>query len=487
MSVQLTADLVEATSGILLSGRFDNASPIPDFHRECWELYCTDENRCGVVAPRGHAKSTALTFSFTLTAVLFRKYSFIILIGSTEDKANEQLSNLIEELTLNEDIKKEFGLLVFETVTKSEIIVRCDDGHRFRIMSRGAEQKIRGALWNGKRPDLIICDDMEDDEQVMNVERRKKFRKWFFRAVVPALSMHGHMRVHGTILHEDSLLARLMKNSAWKMLFYKAHESYSDFSNLLWPERWTEEKLRGIQREHEDDGDSAGYSQEYLNTPLDDNEAFLKKDNFLPMKDEDYDSPKIYIAGADWAISKKDSANRTSFTCGGKDRDNIVHVVGQTVGRWDSAEIVDEFFDFYERWKPVAWYVETGQIWLAIKPMILKEMQTRDVWVNLVEVAPIGDKAARARIMQKRHKAGGMRFDKTAEWYPGYETEMLSFTGVTDAKHDDQFDSTALMMRGFEEFSEVEEDDLVSEDEWLADREARRHRQEHHGRTRAGY
>lgn len=487
MNITLTADLVEATAGVLLSGRFDNASPIPAFHRECWEHYCSDGARCGVVAPRGHAKSTALTFSFTLTSVLFRRYSFVILIGSTEDKANEQLSNLIEELTLNEDIKREFGLMHFETVTKSEIIVRCDDGHRFRIMSRGAEQKIRGAMWNGKRPDLIICDDMEDDEQVMNVDRRKKFRNWFFRAVVPALSMHGHMRVHGTILHEDSLLARLMKNPAWKMLFYKAHESYTDFSNLLWPERWTEEKLRAVQQEHEGDGDSAGYSQEYLNTPLDDNETFLKKENFIAMSDEDYDSAKIYIAGADWAISKKDSANRTSFTCGGKDKNNLVHVVGQTAGRWDSEEIIEEFFDFYERWKPVAWYVETGQIWLAIKPLILKEMQRRDTWINLVEIRPIADKAARARILQKRHKAGGMRFDKQADWYPGYEAELLTFTGVTDAKADDQLDSTALMMRGFEEYSDIEEDDLISEDEWLEERESRRARSEHSGRTKAGY
>lgn len=487
MSIDFSADLVEATAGILLSGRFDNASPIPDFHRECWDLYCTQNSRCGVVAPRGHAKSTALTFSFTLAAVLFRRYSFVILVGSTEDKANEQLSNLIEELTLNEDIKREFGLQSFETVTKSEIIVRCDDGHRFRIMSRGAEQKIRGAMWNGKRPDLIICDDMEDDEQVMNADRRKKFRNWFFRAVVPALSMHGHMRVHGTILHEDSLLARLMKNPAWTMLFYKAHNSYSDFTGLLWPERWTEEKLRSVQMEHEGDGDSAGYSQEYLNTPLDDNETFLKKENFLPMVEEDYLSQKIYIAGTDWAISKKESANRTSFTCGGKDVNNIVHVTGQAVGRWDSQEIIDELFDFYDRWKPVAWYVETGQIWLALKPLIMKEMQQRDTWINFVEVASITDKASRARIFQKRHKAGGMRFDKQADWYAGYEAELLTFTGVSDAKADDQFDSTALMMRGFEEYHDLDEEDLVTEDEWLEERESRRARQEYHGRTKAGY
>lgn len=487
MSVVLTAKLIEAFAGTFLSGRYDDAKPTPAFHRKAWKLYTSDEKRACVVAPRDHAKSTALTFDYILANVCFRTCQYVLLIGATEPKASEQLSNISEELAGNDDLRREFGIVGFETEQKTDIIVKFDDGHRFRIRAYGGEQKIRGAMWNGRRPDLIVMDDVEDDEQVESEERRKKFRKWFFRAVVPALSKRGRIRVHGTILHEDSLLSRLQKNRMWSCQFYKAHKSYSDFSELLWPDRWTVEDLRAKQIEFEDDGDTGGYSQEYLNTPLDDNEAFLKKENFIAMTDRDYDSPKVFFAGADWAISKKDSANRTSFTAGGKDIQNIVHVMGQDVGRWDSEEIIEHLFDFYNRWKPVVWYVETGQIWLALKPMILKEMQKRDIWINFSEHAPITDKASRARIFQKRHKAGGMRFDKRASWYSGYEAELLTFTGVTDAKADDQFDSTALMMRGVEEYHEIEEEDTVTEDEWMAARASRDARSLNDGRTSAGY
>lgn len=473
MAVKLTPKLIEAFAGTFLSGRYDDAKPTPAFHRKGWSLYCSPVKQAGLVAPRGHAKSTAFTYDYILAECLFRTARYVILIGSTEDKAAEQLSNLSEEIETNEDMRREFGVAGFETQQKTEIIVRFTDGARFRILARGAEQKIRGAMWNGMRPDLIVCDDMEDDEQVENKDRRAKFRRWFFRAAKQALSRRGRIRVHGTILHEDSLLARLMKNKAWTFQFYKAHESYSDFSNLLWPEQWSAEALREVQMEFEEDGDSGGYSQEFLNTPLDNNEAYLKKENFLPMRPEDYDSDKIYIAAADWAISKKDSANRTSFTCGGKDVNNIVHVVGQAVGRWDSLEIIEEIFDFYDKWKPVAWYVENGQIWLSLKPMIIKEMMRRDKWINFVERTPITDKASRGRTMQKRHKVGGMRFDKQASWYPGYEAELLTFTGVTDAVLDDQFDSSALMCIGFEDFHEVDEEDFKDEDEWLEERASR--------------
>ena len=261
MTVKLTSALIEAFAGTFLSPRYDDPRPTPVFHRQAWELYASAEKQAGVIAPRDHAKSTGLTFDYILAEVLFRTSNYVILIGSTEDKAAEQLSNISEELESNDDLRAEFGVVKFESQTKTEVIVCCDDGHRFRILARGAEQKIRGAMWKGKRPNLIVCDDMEDDEQVENKERRAKFRRWFFRAAKQALSKSGKIRVHGTVLHEDSLLARLRKNKMWKFLFFKAHESYNDFSGILWPERWTAQELRNRQIEFEEDGDSGGYSQ----------------------------------------------------------------------------------------------------------------------------------------------------------------------------------------------------------------------------------
>lgn len=463
--MKLSAALIEAFAGTYLSIRYDDPCPTPDFHREAWALYASPHQQVGCVAPRDHAKSTGLTFDYGLAEVCFRTSDYVILIGSTEDKAAEQLSNISEELHTNQDLRRDFGIISFEADQKTEIIVVCDDGHRFRILARGSEQKIRGALWKGKRPNLILCDDMEDDEQVESKDRRAKFRRWFFRAAKQALSKKGKIRVHGTILHEDSLLARLLKNKTWKFLFFKAHQSYSDFSNILWSQRWSAQDLRARQIEFEEDGDSAGYSQEFLNTPLDSAAAFLQKDNFLPMREEDFETPKVFIAGADFAVSKSDLANRTSFTVGGKDSKNIVHVMGQVVGRWDTAEWIDKLFDFYTRWQPFAFYVEGGQIWLSVWPFIRQEMQTRDTWINFIPVTPVKDKAIRGRSLQKRHKNGGMRFDKDTDWYPGFESELLSFTGSAAAKLDDQFDSCALMSVGFDLQPLVEEEDFKTEEE----------------------
>lgn len=463
--LKLTAELIEAFAGMYLSPRYDDAKPTPEFHREAWELYASDHKQCCVIAPRDHAKSTGLTFDYILASVCFRDADYVILIGSTEDKAAEQLSNISEELETNEDLRRDFGIRSFESQTKTEVIVVHDDGHRFRILARGAEQKIRGAMWKGKRPNLIVADDMEDDEQVENKDRRAKFRRWFFRAAKQALSKSGRIRVHGTVLHDDALLPRLRKNKMWKTLFYKAHRSYNDFSELLWPERWTAEDLRNRQIEFEEDGDAAGYSQEFLNTPLDNNERFLRKDNFIAMTADDHEQEKIYLVGADFAITKKDTANKTSFTVGGKDINNIVHVVDQHHGRWDTSEWVDKIFEIDGAWCPVAWIVEKGQIWDSVYPFLVKEMQARDHWINFIPKTASKDKATRGQSLRKRHKNRGMRFDKDMELYAAYEHELLSFTGVSDAKEDDCFDSTAWLSIGFDEMHEVDEEDFLDEEE----------------------
>lgn len=474
--VKLSSDLIESFAGVFLSPRYDDARPTPPFHRQAWALYASDHPQVCCVAPRDHAKSTGLTFDYILAEVLFRTSDYVILISSTEDKAAEQLSNISDELHDNEDLRREFGVQGFETDGKQDIICVMNDGHRFRILARGAEQKIRGAMWKGKRPNLIVCDDMEDDEQVESKDRRAKFRRWFFRAAKQALSKSGKIRVHGTILHEDSLLARLQKNKTWSSLFYKAHRSFDDFSDILWPERWTEEQLRARQQEFIEDGDAAGYSQELLNDPQDSMSAYLRRDDFIPMRPDDFEFPKRIGVGWDFAVSKADLSNRTSCTVGGKDAANLVHHLDFRVGRWNPTVSpaekaagdfgwIDLMFEIEQRWHPETHFVEGGVIWNAVKNIVFQEMQVRDKFLNIVVLNPIKDKATRGLSLKKRHRAGATRWNTHAEGYEGAKEEMLRFTGSAMARLDDQFDSCATLHIGFDGEALVEEEDFFTDDE----------------------
>lgn len=463
--VQLTSNLIEAFAGAYLSPMYDSPVATPAFHRECWELYCTPATYCAVAAPRGHAKSTALTHDYGLATALFRVEDYIIVVSATEDLAIQHLGDIAKELRENEDIIRDFQIDKLTTDAKTDIIVRFKDGHECRFLAKGSGQKMRGVKWNGKRPGLILCDDLEEDEQVENRDRRKKFSRWFYRALVPCLRKGGKIRLHGTILHEDSLLSRVMKAKGWTTRFYRAHRAYDDFTEILWPEQFSEERLREIQLAFIEDGDPGGYSQEYLNDPLDLAEAYLRKDDFLEMTEAHHRADKRFYVGCDFAVSKADSANRTSFTVGGQMVNNLVAIVDQHVNRWDAEEWIDRMFEINARWKPEAFFVEDGVIWKAVSPTLYREMKLRDEWFTCFPLLPVKDKATRGRAYQKRHRAGGIVYDTEASWYPGYQAENLAFTGLSDAKLDDQFDSTATLFLGLDKMSELEEEDLEPEDE----------------------
>lgn len=463
--IALTADLVEAFAGSYLSPLYDNPQPTPQFHRECWRMYCAGHELAAIAAPRAHAKSTALTHDYALATALFRAQDYIVIVSATEELAIGHLSDIAKELRENDELAADFGIKALSVDAKTDVVVDFVDGHQCRFIAKGSGQKMRGLKWNGKRPGLIICDDLEEDEQVENIDRRVRFRRWFYRALLPCRRSGGLVRMHGTILHEDALLSRLMKSDTWTTKLFKAHAGFDDFTDILWPEQFPVERLLKIRQSFVDDGDASGYSQEYLNDPFDNSEAYLRRDDFLRMDEEDRDAQKLLVVGCDFAVSKKDRANRTSFTVAGKCSRNLIHYVDQYVGRWDTLEWVNVMFDIQERHRPATFFVEDGVIWKSIAPTVYKEMQVRDIWMNIHAILPVKDKAARGRPFQKRMRAGGCRFEKEAIWYPAFEAELLRFTGNSDAIADDQFDSAALVVKGFEVMSEIEDDDFIDDEE----------------------
>lgn len=467
MAVELTADLIEGFAGMYLSPMYDNPQPVAPFHRECWESYCDMSIELAArAAPRAHAKSTALTHAFAMAVTCFRIQDYVVIVSATETLAMDHLGDIAAQFRENEYLRNDFGVESLLVDARSEVVVKFTDGHQCRFIAKGSGQKMRGLKWRGKRPGLILGDDLEEDEQVENRDRRAKFRKWIYRALIPCKRRGGVVRIQGTILHEDSFLARVMTDPRWNTKLYKAHDSFDEFTGILWPEQFPEERLRGIRQMFINQGDGAGYSQEYLNDPFDNTEAYLHKDWFRDMNEDDYESDKLVCAAADFAISKADKANRTSLTVGGKDVGNLLHIVDQRVGRWDSYEIIENIFAVHRAHRPDVFFVEKGHIWQTLYPIIKKEMAERDVWINFVESSPSKDKATRGRSLQRRMRAHGVRFDKKSEWYPPYEAELLRFTGHSDAAADDQFDSTALLSIGFDQLAEVIEEDFWDEEDF---------------------
>jgi hypothetical protein len=465
--IQLDAELIENFAGAYLSPRYDQPHPVAPFHREVWRDYCdlSIEN-CARAAPRKHAKSTCFTDAFLGAALLWRWRKYVILFSSSEDLASEHLGRTIDTLKNNDLIIQDFGIVDFISDTQTDIIVKCRDGYCFRVRALGSGQKIRGLNWLGMRPDMLLGDDLESKENVSTVETRKAFRRWWFREAMQLLGEGGITRVHGTILHDDSLLWNLTHSpETWSGRIYRAHTSYSNYTNILWPERFTESELKKRQAEFNAAKDPGGYSCEYLNSPRDREDAYLRDDWFLALEEHEMQMFRRYYVGVDLAISKADSANNSVFIVGGKRVGGLIDVLSRRKGRMDGGELIDTFFELQMLYNPAAFFVESGQIWLTLESTLKSEMVLRNCYINVVPKIASKDKAARGKPMQKRMKFGGMRFNTDMERYEEYKAVMLLFTAEAEAIEDDDFDATAWLVIGAEGEPDVEPEDAVPDDE----------------------
>ena len=480
----LTANTIAGFVRTVLSSKFDGATESPDFHKEMWEMFCSKHPQVAIAAPRGHAKTTGGTVSYGLATLLFRERRFMLLVSDTEAQAmmflgffKEHLQNndaLIDLFGLKRDDK---GLVKFVKDSESDIIVEMADGHKFRVMAKGAEQKLRGLIWDGTRPDIILCDDMENDELVMNKERREKMKRWFNSALMPCRSATGIIRIVGTILHMDSLLEKLMplaydkwtvqdplklwsplKKHGWYSVKYRAHNQ--DFSQLLWPSRFSKKKLQDLKKELSDQGMADVYSQEYLNVPLDEANAFFKRGDFLDLSKEQREMKLNYYITVDLAIAEHQKADYSVFLIAGVDEQRRIQVRNVLRERLDAREIVDTLIQMQRIYDPVAVGIEEMQISKSIGPFLREEMIRTGVYLSLYQLKHGGkDKIARARSMQARLRAGSVYFDKHADWYPTFEDECTKFPRDV---HDDQVDAFAylgLMLEQLTEAPTKEEDE----------------------------
>lgn len=462
---KLTKDIVLGFAGSCIVPYLDNASQFGKFHEEILELACSDDKFIAMALPRGHGKSTVITIIYVLAAVLFRQRKYVLIVADTEGQASLFLGQIKQILYSSEQIRNLFGIRLdekgnvkLEKDTETDIICEFEDHTKFRITAKGAEQRLRGLMFNGQRPDLIIMDDMLSDEAVMNKDRREKLNKWIYGSLIPCRSETGIIRFIGTLLNLDDALSRLMphphsrdtiheelkmyskkKKGMWRSVLYRAHND--DMSQLLWPERKTAKAFLELKTDFAEQGIPEVYSCEYLNNPVDDSIRYFRKTDFLPFSEEDKKKNLTYYITADLAISLKERADYTAIVVGGMDSNGQLLIKNVIRERMSGDEIVDTLMALQKIYKPLAVGIEDTQISKAIGPYLNRAMVETNNYLNVIPLKPHRmDKLMRARAIQARMRAGGVKFDTHADWWPQFLDECLSFPR---ARHDDVVDALA--------------------------------------------
>jgi len=277
-----------------------------------------------VVAFRGSGKSTIVTAAYPIWAILGKQQKkFVVIFCQTQAQAKQHMMNLRRELEDNDLLKKDLGPFRENSDEwGAQSIVFSNTNARITVAS--VDQSIRGIRHYESRPDLIICDDVEDISSTKTRDGRNKTYQWLKGEVIPAGDKDTRLVIVGNLLHEDSLLMRLKEEREKDII--DGHFLYYPLINkkgvCLWPGKYPTEKDVEIERKKV--GNEITWQQEYLLNivPSEDQAIYPEWINYydeIPVPKKlscGYTAYTEIRIGVDPAISQSDVADYTAIVPG---------------------------------------------------------------------------------------------------------------------------------------------------------------------------
>ena len=235
------------------------------FHKEMFYLTEDEAHKLIVVmAYRGSGKSTIMNLSYGIWSILgMQKKKFVLVLSKTRSQARDHFANIKSELEYNDLLKSDLG--PFEA-DEGQWETYALELPKFgaKIMCAATEQGVRGLRYAQRRPDLIICDDLEDSVSVVSETSRNATYEWFVNEVLPLGTQNTRIVVLGNLLHAESLLMRLREGTVEKERpgIFRAYPLVDDLSQPLWPARFpSREDIRGLKKSIADENI---WTREYL-------------------------------------------------------------------------------------------------------------------------------------------------------------------------------------------------------------------------------
>lgn len=455
--------------------------PSPEFHEELdalWtegvmkgrnpsidakEINQMEGSRQVVAAPRGHAKSTNLTFKDSLHATLYQYKHYILIISDSSDQAEAFLEDIRTELEDNLAIREDFGELKGEKVWRNGVILTKTD---IKLDAVGSGKKIRGRKHRNWRPDLIVLDDIENDENVNTAEQRGKLKNWFDKAVSKAGDTYTDIMYIGTVLHYDSLLCKVMNNARYKARKYRAVISYADDIGLWeeWEKLYTNlfdefhrEHAREFYEEHEQEmlqgaevlweeklsyydlmemkltEGTASFNSELQNDPVDPDNATFNEEWFDYYDDTpiDFRDPDFFLVGSNDPSLGKNKRSDTSSIIGlaVSRKTGYMYVVDADIARRHPDVIIDDAIALGARYrrdiKPLrAFGVETVQFQFYFKEVMAKRSAEVGEYLPIKEIQSSGNKIMRIESLQPLIKNHYIKFSRR---HKALITQLLEF------------------------------------------------------------
>lgn len=312
-----------------------------------------------------------------------------------------------------------------------------------------------GGAVTGRRADGAIIDDpIRGREDADSETVREKTWEWWKADLRTRLKPGAWITLILTHWHEDDPAGRILPQGwagesgwvtardgeKWYVLCLPARALDGDIMGRapgepLWPEWQSDEMLR----QEEISQGPRNWSALYQQIPAPDSGSFFLAEWLRPCQTIPR-TLRVYGA-SDYAVTQ-DGGDYTAHVVVGVDVDGRMFLLDVWREQAGSEAWIEAFCDLVQKYRPLEWAEESGQINSALGPYIEKRMRERKAFVYRRQFASRHDKAIRAQAIRGRMAMNGLYIPDGAIWLANYRTEMLNFPA---GKHDDQVDATGLI------------------------------------------
>lgn len=453
--------------------------------------------RRAVAAPRGHAKSTTLTFKGTMHAVLYGYKHYPIILSDSSDQAEGFLENIRVEFEENGLIREDFGDLQGK-VWRNNVILTASG---IKVEAIGSGKKIRGRKHRNWRPDLLVLDDIENDENVRTPEQRLKLSNWFNKAVSKAGDDYTDIVYIGTLLHYDSLLAHTLSNPGYKSIKYKAVLAFSDAEDLWkqWEDIYTdlsndsheedaraffeahrEEMLEGtkvlweeklsyydLMKMRVDEGE-ASFNSEEQNEPINPDDCLFQEEwlDYYNEAEVDFkDRNFIFFGFVDPSLGKTKHSDFSAIITLAKHKSTgYMYVYDADIERRHPDRIIADILekerrlrrDFGKGYKKFG--CETVQFQWFLKEELVKASAKAGLYLPVEEVPQTADKVLRIQTMQPDIKNKYIKFSRR---HKRLLEQLLQFPMGAHDDGPDALEGCRTLAKKVKKFRIMDRDSLV--------------------------
>lgn len=335
----------------------------PHFFSEKTKLPLDKRNRLLFVAPRGFAKSTLCSIFFPLWLALNKHRTDIFVVSATISLSRELLRKIRNELENNELLLKDFGEMKSDKWTEEFLIL--NNGTAIRAKGRGFQ--IRGF-----RPDMIICDDLEDEESLYSKDQRDKLENWFMRTLLPALKPDQNLVYIGTKLHQLSLISKLEEKTEF---FCRKYMALVD-GKSIWEDLWSTETLKRMRNEI----GTYAFEAEYQNNPISLEEQPIKPHYLEGVSIRG--KAIVSCLAVDPAISEREGSDYRAvaiFEEVETEQGVAFREKFSEQGRWSITEQIERIIDLYDKYRPERVIIEEVAFQAVIRKILLDKSRNRMV------------------------------------------------------------------------------------------------------------